>query len=56
MRGFWLIQGLLYLNEVDFVSVGKDRVHPSGHLLPVPDDWEGVEAVAMAVQAHVDGA
>lgn len=46
----------MYLNQVDFVSVGKDSVHSSGHLLPCPGDWEGVKAVTMGVQTHVHGA
>ncbi len=46
----------VYLNQVDFVSVGKDSVHSSGHLLPRPGDWEGMKAVTAGVQAHVDGA
>lgn len=45
-----------YLNEVDFVSVGEDSVHPTGHLLPRSGDQEGVKAVPNGVQAHVDRA
>ena len=46
----------VYLNEVDFIGVGKDSVHSAGHFLPCPGDWEGMKAVTTAVQAHVDGA
>lgn len=46
----------LYLNEVQFVVIGKDRIHPVGQLWPPPDDWEGMETITMGVQSHVDGA
>lgn len=43
---------MVYLNQVDFVGVGKDSVHALGHLRPRLDDWEGVNAIALGVQTH----
>lgn len=46
----------LYLNEVQFVVIGKDSIHSVGQLWPAPGDWEGMETITMGVQSHVDGA
>lgn len=45
-----------YLNEVQFVVIGKDSIHSIGQLWPAPGDWEGMETITMAVQSHVNAA
>lgn len=46
---------LQYLYHVQFLIIGKDCIHPTSHLLPSPGDREVMYAIAIGVQAHVDG-